>query len=87
MRVRKALLIGLVILLVLIGVPILMGGMAHGCESCGPAHALCTDTCSVLPSVLALSLILMATMLRGPSRAKRSRGFAWAIDPPPRLTF
>jgi hypothetical protein len=86
--VRKALLIGLVILLVLIGVPILMGGMgAHGCDACGPAHALCTDTCSVLPSVLTLSLILMATMLRGPSRPKRSRGYAWAIDPPPRLTF
>jgi hypothetical protein len=86
--VRKALLIGLVVLLILTGIPLFMGGMgAHGCDACGPAHAACTVGCSTLPTVAALLVVLMATTMRPRTGGRRARGFSWSLDPPPRLSF
>jgi hypothetical protein len=85
--VRKALLIGLVVLLILTGIPLFIGMPAHGCDSCSPAHAMCTIGCSTLPPVAALMVIVLATMVRRPGRRRRSPGFSWSLDPPPRLAF
>ncbi len=61
--VKKALLVGLVILLVVIGIPILLPGMgAASCVDCDSAVAVSTCTVAVL-SVLTMVLALLFQLL------------------------
>ena len=62
---KKLLLVALVVLLVLIGLPLLMGGMGGGCADCGPAviaGAACTIA-AVLTGIAA-GIALLALMIR-----------------------
>ena len=84
---KKALLISLVVLLVVIGLPILMPGMGGGhCADCGPAMtagALCA-----LAAVL-VAEALIASLLVGPLRQRCTMPAALlravSLDRPPRL--
>ena len=63
---KKALVVALVVLLVLIGIPILMPGMSGAmCADCGPAIAV-GEACSLLAvfAGLALALTVLAVRLR-----------------------
>ncbi len=67
--VKKALLVGLVILLVVIGIPILLPGMAAApCADCDSAVAASTCTVAVL-SVLTMVLALLFQLLLRTHRA------------------
>ncbi len=84
---KKALLVALVVLLVLIGVPMLMPGMSAGmCPDCGPA-VMAGAVCA-LAAVLAgfvLTVALLARLLR----MRRDEMFelvrAVVFDRPPQL--
>lgn len=87
MNWKKALLVALVVLLVLIGIPILMGGMTGTlCHDCGPAVAA-GQACGLLAVLagLALAVALVAFRFRG------GRGVRWdllrslELDRPPQL--
>lgn len=62
---KKILLVALVVLLVLIGLPLLMGGMASGCADCGPAVLAGAD-CTIVAVLtgIAAGLALLALMFR-----------------------
>jgi hypothetical protein len=82
---KKALAVVLVVVVVFTGLPIVMGmsGMAD-CPECD-VRAVCSFGC---PAVLfATSLFVAAALwlLRPRPLARYRRGFAWALDPPPRL--
>jgi uncharacterized sodium:solute symporter family permease YidK len=84
---KKALLIALVLLLVLIGIPVLMPGMGGAtCHDCGPAMAA-GQACSLLAvlSGFALAIVLLSLSVR--SRRDRLRLLLRALDleRPPRL--
>ena len=83
----KALLVALVVVIVLTGLPVLagMGSMAT-CEDCAPALAACGPACPALPAAgFALAVAVLMTMLRLPGRRRPELGYAWSLDPPPRL--
>lgn len=84
---KKALLIALVILLVVIGIPILMPGMGGAmCHDCGPAVTV-GQACSLLAvlSGIAFAIALVALSIR--ERSDRLRLLLRAVDiaRPPRL--
>lgn len=84
---KKALLIALVIVLVVIGIPILMPGMGGAmCHDCGPAVTV-GQACSLLAvlSGFALTIALLALSVR--ERSDRLRLLLRAVDiaRPPRL--
>ncbi len=85
---KKALLVALVVLLVLIGVPMLMPGMSGAgmCADCGPA-VMAGPTC-VLAAVLAGFVIAVALLVHL-MRTRRDEMFellrAVVFDRPPQL--
>lgn len=84
--VRKALLVALVIVVLLTGIPVLVGGSSMGsCPDCGPVTMPCGVPCAVLPAaVIALAALLFGMALASPRR-RWGLELAWSIDPPPRL--
>jgi hypothetical protein len=84
---KKALLIILVVIVVLTGVPVLAGaGHMAMCDDCSPAVAACGPVCAALPAaVFALAVAMLMLVLRGRNRWRPALGFAWSLDPPPRL--
>lgn len=84
---KKALLIALVLLLVVIGIPILMPGMGGAmCHDCGPAVTV-GQTCSLLAvlSGFVFAIALLALSVR--ERSDRLRLLLRGVDiaRPPRL--
>ncbi len=66
---KKALVVALVVLLVLIGIPILMPGMGGTiCHECTPAVASATATCSLLAVLAGFALAITLLALRFRSR-------------------
>ncbi len=82
---KKALAVVVVLVVVFTGLPMVMGmlGMAD-CLECR-VQAVCTFGCPV--ALFGVSLfVAMAMWLLRPRLVERYRlGFAWALDPPPRL--
>ncbi len=81
---KKAVLVGLVVLLVLAGVSLLMPGMASLCPECGPATA---GAC-VLVVVLVVASLEATTIteeIRRRCRDLQDLLRATSLDPPPRL--
>ena len=84
--VKKVLIIGLVVLIVVTGVPILMGGGSMAsCRDCGPAI-------SVSMTCVAAVLVGVALLIAAASGLIRRRDIALVsllprpvLDPPPRL--
>ena len=82
---KKALFVALVV--VLTGLPVLagMGSMAT-CEACSPVTVPCGPACPALPLAgFALAVTMLMTMLMHPGRRRPEPGYAWSLDPPPRL--
>ena len=87
MNWKKALLVALVVLLVLVGVPILMGGMSSAmCHDCGPAVTT-GQVCTIFAVLGAFALAIALVSLR-----LRPRRDYWSellravrIERPPRL--
>lgn len=75
----------LVVVILLTGIPILMGMGAVACPQCSPG--VLAGGC--VPAVLAVAALLIALTLamrfNGGHRRLRSRLFAALLDPPPRL--
>lgn len=81
-QVRKALAVVLVVVVVLTGLP-LMVGMAQ-CADCELGTAVCGVSCALLP-LAAVSSAVAAWWLSRSRVSRPSVGFAWALDPPPRF--
>ena len=84
---KKALLVALVVLLVLIGVPVLMHGMgAAACHECGPVIAAGAG-CALLAVLAGFALVvaLFATRLRPRRDVVADLLLAFVFDRPPRL--
>lgn len=84
---KKALLVALVVLLVLIGIPILMPGMSGAmCHECGPALTA-GQACSLLAVLAGFALAIALLAFRFWTR----RAFLWdllrslELDRPPQL--
>lgn len=75
----------LVVVILLTGIPILMGMGAAACPQCSPGVL----TAGCVPAVLLLAALLvaltLATRFRWSDARLRSRLFATLLDPPPRL--
>lgn len=87
MNWKKALLVALVVLLVLIGIPILMGGMGGMlCQDCGPAVAA-GQACSLLAVLagLALAIALVAFRFRSGRDLRWDLLRSVELDRPPQL--
>ncbi len=90
MNWKKALLVALVVLLVLIGIPILMGGMSGMggtlCHDCGPAVAA-GQACSLLAVLagLALAIALVAFRFRSGRGLLGDLLRSLELDRPPQL--
>ena len=87
MNWKKALLVALVVLLVLLGIPILMAGMTGTlCPDCGPAVAA-GQACSLLAVLAGLALAIALVAFR----TRSGRGVRWVLlhslelDRPPQL--
>lgn len=84
---KKALLIALVIVLVVIGIPILMHGMGGAmCHDCGPAVTI-GQTCSLLAvlSGFAIAIAMLALSVRERSDRLQLLLRALDLERPPRL--
>lgn len=84
---KKALLIALVLLLVLIGIPVLMPGMSGAmCHDCGPAVAA-GQACSLLAVLASFALAIALISLSVRSNRDRLRLLLLALDleRPPRF--
>jgi hypothetical protein len=82
---KKALLVGLVLLLVLLGLPMLMPGMgASFCHECGPAVVAGCANAAVL-----VSAVLLVALLAAMVRRRRDRWHELLVvtlfERPPRL--
>ena len=84
---RKVLLIGLAVLLVLLGVPVLMPGMSGAmCHDGGilPGGGMACSLCAVLATAAGIALVVVLT-----SQARRSRIAAlmraFDLERPPRM--
>jgi len=84
--VRKALLVALVVLLVIVGLPILMPGMgsAH-CADCGPAVATSQPCLLAILVGAVIALALAYRYLREPDGRCRALLLAELFDRPPQL--
>ena len=84
--VRKTLLVALVVVVLLTGIPVLVGGAPMGsCPDCGPVTMPCAAPCAVLPAaVVALAALMFGMAFEWPRR-RWGLELAWSIDPPPRL--
>ena len=82
---RKALLVGLVVLLVLIGLPILMPGGAMACPDCGPATTAYSVCLIAVLGEAAIAAIALFVFLRGRRHDPPLLLRAVAFDRPPRL--
>ena len=85
MNWKKALLVALVVLLVLIGLPILMPGGAMACPDCGPATTV-TSVCVVavlteLAAIIAVLFVMLRSRTQDPPALLR----AVLFERPPRL--
>ena len=83
---KKALIVGLVILLVVIGIPILMPGMGMPfCPDCGPAVA--SGPMCLLAVIAAVAMLLAASSRSMRARHGRHRDLLRAVlfDRPPQL--
>ena len=69
--VRKALLVALVIVVLLTGIPVLVGGSSmESCPDCGPVTMPCVVPCGVLPTaVVAVVVTTLALLPVGTLRA------------------
>ncbi len=84
--VRKALLVALVIVVLLTGIPILVGGSSMAsCPDCGPVTMPCAVPCAVLPTAVVAVVVLAFGMAMAWPRRRWGLELAWSIDPPPRL--
>lgn len=84
--VRKALLVALVVIVLLTGIPVLVGGAGMGsCPDCGPVTMPCLVPCATLPAALAVVLIVLFGMAFEWPRRRWGLELAWSIDPPPRM--
>lgn len=85
-HVKKAFLVAVVVLLVLIGLPMLMPGMsvAH-CDDCGPAMGAGGACLFVVLIVMAAALALLADRLRLQHRLVLGLLHSVAFDRPPQL--
>ena len=84
--VRKALLVALVILVLLTGIPVLVGGSSMAsCPDCGPVTIPCAVPCGVLPTAVVAVVVLAFGMAMAWPRRRWGLELAWSIDPPPRL--
>ncbi len=84
--VKKALVISLVVVVMVTGLPVLMGmsGMA-GCHDCGEAVVSMVCALAVLAAGMALVLLLAGARLRLGDDLSRPRRHAFLLERPPRL--
>ena len=84
--VRKALLVALVVVVLLTGIPVLVGAGSMGsCADCGPVTMPCPVPCAVMPVAAAVAVLLLVGVLLEWPRRRWGLELAWSIDPPPRL--
>lgn len=85
---KKALIVALVVLLVIIGVPMLMPGMggAH-CADCGPATMAGPMCVAVLAAAVFAALLAMGRRARVAPIRRRGRLVDSSLYRPPRLAF
>ena len=84
--VRKALLVALVVIVLLTGIPVLVGGAGMGsCPDCGPVTMPCSVPCATIPAALAMVAIVLFGMAFECPRRRWGLDLAWSIDPPPRM--
>lgn len=84
--VRKALLVALVVVVLLTGIPVLVGAGSMGsCPDCGPVTMPCSVACAVLPAVAVAAMVAMVGLALELPRRRWGLELAWSIDPPPRL--
>jgi hypothetical protein len=81
---RKALLVGVVVLLVLIGLPLLMPGMGAVCEDCGPMVPAGPCVLAVLSGFVFL-IVLTSSARRDASCHLRLLLRAVVFDRPPQV--
>ncbi len=81
---KKALLIALVVLVIVTGVPLVMGMPGMSCPDCGRA-ALMSSPCAVLLMAFGLFLALASERLRSRREQCLALLHAFAIERPPRL--
>lgn len=85
-RVRTVLLVVLALVVLLTGVPVLVGGSGAGhCADCGPMPTACPVPCATLPAALGVMAAMLLGVVVGWPHRRWGPGFAWLIDPPPRL--
>ena len=84
---KKALVIVLVVLVVVTGMPILMGGMGGmaACQDCGPAVLVGGCTLAVLAAGVSLALVMLVTRLRSRSESIPRLLHSFLLERPPRL--
>ena len=82
---KKVLLVALVVLLVVIGLPVLMPGMAAHCDDCGPATAAGPLCAFVVLAALAYVAGLMEQRVRLRRLAMTGLLRAGVFDRPPQL--
>ncbi len=82
---KKVLAVVVVVVVVLTGIPILVGGSGMAaCPECD-VHAFSTSGCSAVLFGVSLFVAMAAWLLRPAPHRRYRHGFAWALDPPPRL--
>ena len=82
---KKALLVALVVLLVLIGLPILMPGGAMACPDCGPATTAYSVCLIAVLAEAAIAAIALVVFLRSRTQDPPILLRAVFFDRPPRL--
>jgi hypothetical protein len=82
---KKALLLALVVLLVLIGLPILMPGGAMACPDCGPATTAYSVCLIAVLAEAAIAAIILIVFLRSRTQDPPILLRAVSFDRPPRL--
>ncbi|CAN5483726.1 hypothetical protein BH20ACT2_BH20ACT2_03860 [soil metagenome] len=84
--VRNVLLVALVLVVLLTGIPVLVGGSGMGsCPDCGAVTLPCSVPCAALPPALVVVVVVLFGLAFEWSRRRWGLELAWSIDPPPRL--
>lgn len=84
--VRTAFLVLLVVLVVVSGLPVMVGGMGmEPCPDCGPATLACSVSCAPLSTAILVAVTALFSFVVVAPRRRHGLEFAWSIDPPPRV--
>ena len=84
-NVKRALLIVLAVVILLTGIPVVMGMGAASCPACSPGVLAGGCVAAILTVVAALCALALALQVRRRDPRTRSRLFATVLDPPPQI--